>query len=145
MGKKNDIVRRSVVFNLSNPLHKDLYDWCNMKSSNFSDFIDVYKMLFSYLHNTFETYEMVFESTSMRQFIAIWKKSDGSYASPFLVDAPPLVTDRYKTLNIGYLTTECTKKYGVKSDDVIKDIRNKIRKYQNPIKDIKKTKEALKG
>lgn len=112
-------------------------DWYLFKNTN----IDVYKMLFSYLHNTFETYEMAFESTSMRQFIAIWKKSDGSYASPFLVDAPPLVTDRYKTLNNGYLTTECIKKYGVKSDDVIKDIRNKIRKYQNPIKDIKKQKK----
>lgn len=51
MGKKNDIVRRSVVFNLSNPLHKDLYDWCNMKSSNFSDFIRL--VLFNYKNNEF--------------------------------------------------------------------------------------------
>lgn len=47
MGK--NIIRRSVVFNLENPLHKDLYDWCLSKTSNFSDFIRV--VLFNYKNN----------------------------------------------------------------------------------------------
>lgn len=51
MSRKNEIIRRSVVFNLSNPLHKDLYEWCNMKSSNFSDFVRV--VLFNYKNNEF--------------------------------------------------------------------------------------------
>lgn len=30
--------RPAVVFNLDNPSHKDLYDWCTGQSRNFSDF-----------------------------------------------------------------------------------------------------------
>lgn len=30
--------RPAVVFNLENPMQRDLYDWCMEQSSNFSDF-----------------------------------------------------------------------------------------------------------
>lgn len=30
--------RCTVVFNLDNPLHQELYDWCTSQSTNFSDF-----------------------------------------------------------------------------------------------------------
>lgn len=41
--------RCSVVFNLGNPLHKSLYDWCNEQSTNFSDFART--VLFMYMNS----------------------------------------------------------------------------------------------
>ena len=41
--------RCSVVFNLDNPSHKELYEWCMSTSSNFSDFSR--SVLFSYMQS----------------------------------------------------------------------------------------------
>jgi len=102
-------------------------DWYLFKNTN----IDVYKTLFSYIHTTFETPELAFESTAMRQYIAVWKKADGSYANPFIVDVPDLVTKRYETKDNSSLTKDCIKKYGEESNKVLESIRKRIKYYQS--------------
>lgn len=106
---------------------------------------DVYKELFPYLSKTFETPQQAFEATKKHQFIGVWLDSDGSYYDPFIADALPMVMDRYNTKDNSHLTIEHAKMYGRPIEEVLKEIKMRMRITIKPKDSKTKSKGEKKG
>lgn len=96
-------------------------NWHLFKNTN----EDVYKELFGYLGNTFESPKQAFEATKRFQYIGIWLNSMGEYYDPFVADALPMVSDRYKVRDNSHLTATHSKKYGRPIREVLDEIRRR--------------------
>jgi hypothetical protein len=105
---------------------------------------DVYKELFGYLSKTFDTPTQAFEATKRYQYIGVWLSSDGEYYDPFVADALPMVSDRYKTKDNSRLTLEHSKKYGRPIEEVLAGIKRRNRDAQR-IKTEEKVSTAVKS
>lgn len=105
-------------------------NWHIFKNTN----SNVYKELMPYLQNTFEDTQTAFESTKAFQYIAVWLDANADYAPPFIVDALPMVGNRYKTVD----NTECTElhiqTYGRPTNEVLTEIKAKNRGEKEPPK-----------
>lgn len=98
-------------------------NWHLFRNTNSS----IYEKLMPYLSLTFESPQKAFEATKRFQYIACWLNPNGEYEPPFVVDALPLVSKRYKTQQNGHLTIECTRKYGRRIDEVLDEIKQRSR------------------
>lgn len=92
---------------------------------------DVYKELFGYLSRTFETPQQAFEATKRFQYIGVWLNSMGEYYDPFVADALPLVTERYKTMDNSSLTLKHSRMYGRPIDIVLEEIKQRNREAKD--------------
>jgi hypothetical protein len=98
-------------------------NWHLLKNTNEG----VYKRLMPYLTKTFTDSQHAFESTKARQYIAVWLNQDAGYEAPFIVDALPMVGDRYETRDNSKLTEEHIKIYGRPTKEVLNEIKMRNR------------------
>lgn len=104
-------------------------NWHLFKNTN----IDTYKKLMPYLRQTFPDEQTAFTATkgpnkeakSPPQYIACWLDSSGEYAPPFVVDALPMIGDRYQTLDNANITKEQARKYGRPIAEVLAEIKRR--------------------
>jgi hypothetical protein len=106
-------------------------NWHLFKNTN----IDTYKKLMPYLNKTFYDEQQAFNATkgpnkstnSPPQYIACWLDNSGEYAPPFVVDALPMVGDRYPTQDHSFLTKRHARQFGRPIADVLAEIKARNR------------------
>lgn len=98
-------------------------NWHILKNSN--DL--VYKRLEHYLEPTFSP-EMAMAATQRFQYIAAWLSPSGEYQAPFLVNCPPLVSDRYPTQDNSWLTLRHSRQFGRPIEEVQQEIAARSKK-----------------
>jgi hypothetical protein len=97
-------------------------NWHILKNTNDA----VYKRLEHYLEPTFSP-ETAMAATARFQYIASWLAPSGEYQTPFLVNCPQLVGDRYQTLDNSRLTAEHSRMFGRPIEEVEQDIQARSR------------------
>jgi hypothetical protein len=125
-------MRLAPLFILHNfkQLHSTEFEEILMSASNnwhiFTNTNDhVYERLANYIEPTFSP-ESAMKATPRFSYIASWLDSFGEYQTPFIVKAPDLVWNRYKTEDNRRLTEEHSKLYGVRAEDVEREIQNRM-------------------
>lgn len=104
-------------------------NWHIFKNTN----SNVYKELMPYLQQTFENAQTAFEATKAYQYIAVWLDENADYAPPFIVDALPMVGDRYKTVDNSECTELHIQTYGRPTPEVLAEIKARNRgEKENP-------------
>lgn len=96
-------------------------NWHLFKNTN----VKTYERLASVLRPTFQDPREAMEATKAYQYVACWMDTEGQYMPPFVVDALPLVGDRYPTYDNSKLTLEHSRKYGRPIAQVLADIRQR--------------------
>ncbi len=97
-------------------------NWHVFKNSN----AYVYERLAQYLQPTF-TPASAMTATQRFHYIAVWLDGNGEYQTPFVVQAPALVWERYETRRNEWLTRRHSRQYGRPYAEVEAEIRERHR------------------
>lgn len=92
-------------------------NWHMFKNTNYNS----YEKLASYLYPSF-TPETAMNSTKRFHYIACWLDSSGEYQNSFMVKAPPMIGDRYQSLDNSWLTRKHSRLYGRKFEEVEEEL-----------------------